>query len=298
MRKRIWLLVLAGMASCVCNAGAESTKVTAVLSRALAPYQEVIKGYGQDGTWDLVQVNLEGDVSQGRKIEQSISENKSQVVLALGTEALTALKNNWPTVPVVYSMVLEPYSSSDRRVAGVAIQIPQSEQMARLIKILPGVKKVGVIYNAAYSMKVIAQARDTAAVYDLNLIAIAVEKAEEVPAALASLSGAGVGVLWSVIDPTLMQPGVVTQIIHYALDHKLPFIGLTPFHVKAGALATFSIDYADIGAQAAELARKLLANQPAPNEMPRKIVIYVNPQTQKALGLDILSKLPEARPME
>jgi len=276
----------------VCGA----SKVMAVISRSLVPYQEALKGYEQSGTFEIEKVNLEGDVAKGRLIKG----DGKDVLLILGTEALTAIKDNWPDVPVVYTMVLEPYDAPGRRVSGVLMQVPLNEQIARIAKMFPDAKKIGVIYNPVYSKKAVNQAREMVGEFGMSLIPVAVEKPEEISAALANLRRAEVNVLWSVIDPTVAQPVAMSQMIKFSLDEKLPFIALANYHVKAGALATFGVDYNDIGAQTAALTRKMIETPGWHGriETPRKIVIYVNTETRKHLGLDRLSQYPEVRPIE
>lgn len=295
-----WLLGGLLTAALLPSNSAAASKVTVVLSRTLAPYQLALQGFQSQGDFAVQTLNLEGDTAKARSLPETVSMNGSDLVLAMGTEALTSVRENWPGCPVVYSMVLEEYDSPNRRVGGVLLQIPLEDQLARLAMIVPGAKKVGVIYNPAFSKKSIAQARELVGNYGLTLIPAAVEKPEEIPAALANLAGAEVNVLWTVLDPTVARPETAAQMIRFTLDHRLPFIALAAYHVKAGALATFSVDYTDIGAQTAALARRMAEKSDWHGrvERPRKIVIYYNPQTQKQLGLDGLPKLPEARLVE
>lgn len=273
---------------------AHAEKIIAVISRSLGPYQEALKGYEQESKLTVQEVNLDGDVSKGSQVTEMLSAEKADGVLAVGTEALAVLKMIPVSTPAFYTMVLEPLELPGRKTSGVLMQISVNDQMLNISKLLPAVKKVGVIYNPNSSKKSVNQAREVAGNYGLTLSPIAVENASEVSGALTNLTRDKVDAIWSVVDSTVAQPAVIGQIIQHAGSQKIPFIGLSVFHVKAGALAAFSVDFADIGTQTASLTKKVLAGGANKVETPRRIVIYVNAEVQKQLGLD-LSKAPNVQ---
>lgn len=274
-----------------------AARVVVIVGRTLSPYQEALSGVRANSTFQVQEINLEGDLKKGTQVLGSLTDGTCDLLMPCGTEALLLLKDRWPDLPVVYTMVLEAPAFSGPRTSGVLMQVPIQEQIARLPKMFPGVRKIGVLYNPVYTKKAVTQARELVAGYGLSLFPIAIEKPEEIPAALVNLTRAEVEVLWSVIDPTTTQPAAMAQIIPYTLAHKLPFIALASYQVKAGALACFGVDYRDIGMQTAEVAKRMLSTSRGGGrvEPPRKVVLYVNPQTQKALGLDALSRLPEVQ---
>ncbi len=298
MKRRAWViwvgLVVASLTGAQPGAAA---RVVVIVSRTLTPYQEAVSGVRTNSAFQVQELNLDGDLKKGAELLGALPAGSYDLLMPCGTEALLLLKDRWPDLPVVYTMVLEAPAFAGPRTSGVLMQVSIQEQIARLPKMFPGAKKVGVLYNPLYTKKAVTQARDLVTGYGLTLFPIAIEKPEEIPAALANLTGAEVQVLWSVIDPTTTQPAAMAQIIPYALNHKLPFIALASYQVKAGALACFGVDYRDIGMQTAEMAKRMLSTSKGGGrvESPRKVVLYVNPQTQKALGLDTLSSLPEVQ---
>ncbi|NTV51857.1 MAG: hypothetical protein HGA76_02415 [Candidatus Firestonebacteria bacterium] len=275
---------------------AAESKVVAVLSRALAPYETALKNFQQDGRFAVQVVNLEGDMSKIGEIQAALAAEKPVAVLALGTEAVNAIKNSPPPgSALIFSMILDPMEIPGRKVSGVVMQIPTGEQFARLAKMLPGAKRVGVVYNPKFSKKSILQARDVVGQYGMSLMPIAVENFDEIPGALSNLTNDKVDVLWSVVDNLVAQPSAISQIIEHAHNEKVPFIGLSMYHVKAGALAAFAVDYSDLGKQTAELTAKVVAGEASNRiETPRKIVAYVNDTVQKQLGLN-LSDFPDVQ---
>ena len=134
----------------------------------------------------------------------------------------------------------------------------------------------------------------------MSLVPISVESVGEVPSALSKMKEGNIEVLWSVVDKTAAQPSAIEQEIKFSLENRIPFIGLSVFHVKAGALVAFSVDYSDLGAQTAVLAKRLLAGSEAAGrvETPRKVIIYLNVETQRRLGLKNLTALPEIQAVQ
>jgi putative ABC transport system substrate-binding protein len=294
MRKQLCTLIGACLALAGSAAPALATKVAVIFSRSMPPYQEALRGFEQSGFTDTAVLNLEGSAANVPVVLKDVAEARPDGVLIFGAEAFNALKAGLPNVPVVYALVLEPLEGPNRT-AGVLMQIPVEDQIDRIRRLLPGVRKVGVVYNPAYSLKTINQARQLVDAAQMTLVPIAVESVGEIPSALNKMAESGIDVLWSVVDKTVAQPVAVEQMIKFSLERKVPFIGLSVFHVKAGALAALSVDYADLGQQTGLLAKRVLDGTVSSGkvETPRKVIIYVNGETQRRLGLKNLVQLPE-----
>ncbi len=285
----------AGVALCAWQAGA-AEKVAVVLSRSVAPYLEAAKGLQQEASFETVAVNLEGDLAGGRKIMSRYQPAQIRVVVPIGTEAVLTTRELNAEIPIVYTMIMDPPVIPNHEAGGVVIKIPLDEQFAKIQKMFPNVKRVGVIYNPRYSTQDINQARQLVRQYQLTLHPIAVDDQDKVPDALRKLTADEVDLLWMVADKTVAHPAVVQQLILHAAQENLPLIGLSMYHVKAGALAAFSVDFQDIGAQTADYARRVLAQGMSGEvETPRKIIVYVNPKMQKQLGIEDLSVFPEVK---
>jgi putative ABC transport system substrate-binding protein len=286
--KTLRVLSVSLLLGLVLGTAASAGKVVVVLSRTLGPYEEALKSFQQDGRFTVKVVNLEGDMAKAGEIQDAVAAEKPEAVLAFGTEAVNGIKLNPPSVPLVYSMILEPAEIPGKKIAGVVMQIPTAEQFERLSKMIPGAKRIGVLYNPKFSKKIITQARDVVGQHGLALMPIAVENPGEIQGALSNLTKDKVDVLWSVVDNMVAQPAVIGQIIEHARAQKLPFIGLSVYHVKAGALAAFTVDYSDIGRQTADLTAKVTAGESLNRtESPRRVIVFVNDAVQKSLSLDL-----------
>jgi putative ABC transport system substrate-binding protein len=194
-------------------------------------------------------------------------------------------------------MVLNPLASgfvrsmnsSGNNLTGASLDIPIRAQFEALRSVLPSVRKVGVLYNPQETESVVQQARETAREMGLELVAVAVDSEEKVPEALGAL-GKSVDALWSVADSTIFSSGSMQFILLHTLRNKIPFMGLSPSFVKAGALLALDADYQEVGAQCGALAVKILAGE-APTALPvatpQKATLHVNLKTAEVIGLKI-----------
>ncbi len=268
-------------------------KIALVLSRSWVPYQEAELGFKSQLSTNIQTFNMEGNLEKGQQIMSAIKPGAYDLLVCIGSEALGAAEKYLPApIPVVYTMVLDRHQLTGKKFGGVVMQISLKDQFDRMLKLLPKVQKIGVIYNPAYSQQTINQARSLVKKYNLQLIPIAVDKANQVPMALDKLKTGKVDAIWSVVDTTMTQPQVMKQVIDFTLGAKIPFIGLSIYQVKAGALMAFSMDFRDVGEQSAQLADKMLKSKATTGiETPRVVVTYINPLTQKKLGLNITTQM-------
>jgi putative ABC transport system substrate-binding protein len=103
--------------------------------------------------------------------------------------------------------------------------------------------------------------------------------------------------LWAVADSTVFASDrAIEFLLRKTLEYRLPFMGLSPGFVKAGALLALSVDYTDVGAQCGEQAVHVLAGR-APTSLPittpRRVTLYLNSHVAKTIGVVIPSRTME-----
>ena len=107
--------------------------------------------------------------------------------------------------------------------------------------------------------------------------------------ALRTLDG-NVDALWSVADSTVFSSGSTEFILLHTLRNRIPFMGLSPAFVKAGALMALAAVYQEVGAQCGEHAvRIFLGDHPSslPITIPQEVTMYLNLKTAEIIGLKI-----------
>ena len=190
----------------------------------------------------------------------------------------------------VASGLVQSLQASGNNLTGASLDIPVEVQFATLKAVLPAVKTVGVLYNPQETGKVIRAAAPVAAAMGLELIAMPLSSTEKLQETLEQQKKK-LEALWSVADSTVFASDrAIEFLLRKTLEYKLPFMGLSPGFVKAGALLALSVDYADVGAQCGEQAAQVLAGRPPsllPVTIPRKVTLYLNLTVAKAIGVAI-----------
>jgi putative ABC transport system substrate-binding protein len=260
---------------------------------ALKSLRRTLKEKGYEATFEEYQLPEEG---KGDTLS-AIRKKNPRLFVALGSAAASQVSKAVKNTPVVFCMALNPVASgfirsmasSGNNLTGASLDIPVHLQFEALRSIVPTAKKVGVIYNPQETESVVQQARKTAREVGLDLIAISIASEDKVPAALRSLDK-NIDALWSVADSTIFSPGSVEFILLHTLRNRIPFMGLSPAFVKAGALMALEADYQEVGAQCGGLAARILTGDPPsslPITTPQKITLHVNLKTAETIGLKI-----------
>lgn len=264
---------------------------------ALKSFKETLKRKGYD--LNVEELVLKEDTKQKDSILSKIRRKNPPLIVTLGSAATAFISERIKDTPVVFCMVLNPMASgfirsmneSGNNLTGASLDIPLGVQFEALRSVIPSLRKVGVIYNPQETGSVIQQATKVAKEMGLELVSIPISSEEEVPKAVRTLGGR-VDALWSVADSTVFSSGSTEFILLHTLRNGIPFMGLSPAFVKAGALMALAADYQEVGVQCGELAVRVLSgDHPSslPITMPQTITLYLNLKTAEIIGLKIPS---------
>jgi putative ABC transport system substrate-binding protein len=173
---------------------------------------------------------------------------------------------------------------------GILLEVPVDRQFKEMRSVLPGLKRLGVLYDPDKTGDLVEDARRVARSFGVDLITRVVHSEKEVPAMLRTLMPQ-IDALWLIPDSTVLTEESISFLLTTTLDSNIPVIGFSSELVRSGALVGLSVNYEDIGRQAAILARKLLSSQlKAPGSFaPEKFRLALNLKTSKFLGVQISS---------
>jgi putative ABC transport system substrate-binding protein len=267
--------------------------VTVLLSQDAAPYRSALGGF-QDQLKTTapgaeIVVRVLGPARDIAPLVSALHGEQPTLLLALGSAAVEVARQVGD-VPVVAGMVLRPSDVlRGTQFTGVFLEFPSEVEFRYLERILPGQRRVAVLYNAAQNQQSIDGAGRAARAAGLELLARKVTAPSDIPAMLQSLTN-NADVLWGLADTLVLTPETARPILLFSLQNRIPFVGLSAPWVKAGAVYALERDYADIGRQCAELAGEVLGGQaPAslPPVPPRKILYLINRRTADQLKLTI-----------
>jgi putative ABC transport system substrate-binding protein len=272
---------------------AAASRVSALVSQDAPQYRAALEGFeaalkqSSPGTEVVVHIMTPG--TDPAALAGTVRAEGPVLILALGSAAVETARQVGD-VPVVAGMVLRPADVlRGPRFTGVFLEFPSDVEFHFLARILPGQRRVAVLYNAAQNQGSIDLADRSARSAGLELLARKVSAPADIPATLQSLSNHA-DVLWGLADTLVLTRETAGPILLFSLQNRIPFVGLSAPWVKAGAVYALERDYGDIGRQCAELAAQVLAGSaPAdlPPQSPRRVLYLINRRTADQLKLTI-----------
>lgn len=262
------------------------------------------KGYVEGKNLTVDYQNAQGDQSILQSIAQKFASAKLDLVLAIATPSAQAMAAVTKDVPILITAVTDPVeahlvNSMDKpgtNVTGTTDMNPIKEQFDLVIKLVPTVKKVGIIYNAGEvnSQVQVKLAKKLAVDLGLEVVEATVTTSADVLQASQSL----VGKVDTIYVPTdNMVVSAAQSVVQVANKNKIPIISGESSVVDKGALGTIGINYGKLGKQTGDMALRIL-NGEKPQDMAiesqKEFDTVLNQSTIDLLGLkvpqDILSK--------
>jgi len=227
-------------------------------------------------------------------------QQKVDLLLAGGTEPLRALKKATATIPIVMAASGDPVGTGlvaglarpGANVTGLSTLAPElTGKRLELIKaIVPALSEVAILSNQANPHRLLefAWAGNSAQVLGLRLILYTVLDAKEVPSTLLTMTRAHAQAVVLLGDPLLFAHR--TEVAEIAVKSAIPLLSDQAAYVEAGALFSYSANFADLYRQAARYADQILKGaKPAdlPVQQATRFELVINLKTAKALGITI-----------
>src|SRR5690606_34667704 len=141
----------------------------------------------------------QGDMTLVRAIAEKFVQNQYDMIYAITTPSLLAVANLTKDIPIVFagvrdpvgSQVVESFERPGGNITGTSHWVPVSEQIKLVQEIMPGVERIGIVYNAGElnSRIQVEEARDWAAARGITLVERTVSSTAEVQQATQSLVG-------------------------------------------------------------------------------------------------------------
>lgn len=233
------------------------------------------------------------------EVSPSASELPTQlsgasVIVAIGQQAFSAAQRAAPTKPVVYCLALGTGVASSQTVTGIPMEADPAVVFGHIRALSPSVKRVGLLYNRAGGDAFVAYARKAAAGSGLELVAAGVASPEQVKPILGSIAGR-IDALWLPPEPRLFNREVFSYVLSTTSERKLPLFAFLDSFTEAGAFASVSPDYEDIGFRAGKLAAEIVARSaeertPVPPPVFAPGRLSINVKTAQALGITVPEK--------
>ena len=250
--------------------------------------------------YEADQQNASGEQVNCMTIAEKLVNDGNDLILAIATPAAQAVAGVTEEIPILLTAVTDPAASglvNDNanpgvNVSGTSDLTPVKEQIQLLQQILPEAKTVGLLYCSAESNSEIqiAMAKEACDAAGLAYEEYTVPGSNEIQTVVESMVGE-VDVIYTPTD-NVIAAGMAT-VAMIASDNNIPCICGEAGMVEAGGLATYGIDYFQLGYMAGEQAIEILVNDADITTMPigylpaERCELTVNKTTADALGIDI-----------
>ena len=273
------------------------------LDAAVAGFKAAVEESGLDVTFD--EKNAFGDASMLASIAGTFKEDGTDLVLAVGTQAAQACASAMTDVPVLFTAVTDPvdaqlidsWEAPGANVTGTSDKNPVDEQIELIGEIVPDVKTVGIVYSPgeANSVVQVGWVKEAADKMGIEVVESSATAATEVQQAAQSLASAGVDAIYVPTDNTVVAS--LETVIQVGEDNQIPVFGAEGDSVARGTIATYGLDYYQLGYETGLMAVQILRDGDAPSDVPVTSVsdpaLYLNLGAADRMGAPIPAELVE-----
>ena len=250
--------------------------------------------------YDADQQNASGEQSTCQTIAEKFANDGKDLIFCIATPAAQAAAGVTSDIPIVVTAVTDPAASGlcdtndapGGNVTGTSDLTPVKEQIELLQQILPDAKTVGILYCSAEANSIIQadMAKEACEAAGLEYKDYTVSSSNEIQTVVESM----VGKVDAIYTPTdnMIAAGMAT-VAMIANDNGIPTICGEEGMVQSGGLATYGIDYFELGYLAGQQAAAILKGEAEPATTPigylsaDECSLAVNEETAAALNIDI-----------
>ncbi|RNC67917.1 MAG: ABC transporter substrate-binding protein [Desulfuromonadales bacterium] len=282
------LVILTMLLVLFAGSGEAAQKVLALQSLRVAPYDEVLRGVRSvvNGTFKKLVIS---DM-EGLDIAKAVRQERPDVILAIGADALTKVKKI-KDIPVVYLMVLDPQNTLTvgNNITGIGMNIPPERQAAALQGALPRLKKIGIPYNPSQTGALAKRTQAVAKGLGIETIAREVRTPRDVLTAVEGMKG-DIDALWMLPDITVAAPETIEYLLLFSLNNRIPILTFSDKYVEMGAFMALDIDPYDLGRQGGDMVKRILGGASpgaVPRTEPRSAIVTVNSKIARKLGINL-----------
>ena len=272
-----------------------------------ASYKGFVDGLKDAGYVDGVNIKIDYENAQGEQsncvtIADKLVSKRSNLIFAIATPAAQAVANKTSTIPVLVTAVTDPKTAglvesnkmSGTNVSGTSDLTPVDAQIDLIKKIVPSAKKVGLLYcsseeNSRFQINIAKEACKGAG---LSFVDATVSNTNEVQQVVQSLVGK-VDAIYCPTDNMIASSMATVSLV--TTEAKIPVICGESGMCQSGGLATYGINYYELGKQTAKMAVEIFANGKKPAQMPiqylDKCDFMYNKEVADAIGVKIPADL-------
>lgn len=245
------------------------------------------------------QQNASGEQANCITIAEKFVNDRNDLILAIATPAAQAAAGLTSEIPILVTAVTDPAQAGlvdsneipGGNISGTSDLTPVKEQIELLNQLLPDAANVGILFCSAESNSEIQAAMAREALDELGIAHTdyTVSSSNEIQQVVESM----IGKVDAIYAPTdnMIAAGMAT-VGMVANDNGIPVICGEIGMVSQGGLATYGIDYYQLGYMTGEQAVAILRDGADTASMPigylsvKRCELTINDETAELLGID------------
>ncbi len=251
--------------------------------------------------------NAQANMGTATQIAQQMIGEEADLLIAIATPSAQACAQALSKAPdslkrpLLFTAVTDPVAAGlvkdlnhpGGMITGVSDLLPVKEHLEMVATFIPGLKRLGVLYNSgeANSKATVASIKELSRKLGFDVVEGTASKTAEVYQAAKSLVGR-VDAIFIPTDNTIIS--ALESVIKVGTQNKLPVFAADVDSVTRGAVAAMGFDYYKHGLQTGAMVERILSGaspKDIPVEFQKKLELHINVKYSKMMGVTPPSEL-------
>jgi putative tryptophan/tyrosine transport system substrate-binding protein len=268
--------------------------VIVLIERGASTYRQTADGFRNALAESIDSEEIE--IDEGGRLSKNIrpqsSRNPPDLIVAIGTRASRAAIQQLHDVPILYCLTLAPRSPSDKAkyVGGMVLDVPLTRQLEGIRKVLPNLRRVGIVYDELSSGAEVKQARRLGLQVISRNARTPLEAEKQINDLFHNVLEPG-DAFWLLWDPVAANPANFRTLVELSLKNKVALIAPARPFVEAGAFLSVGADYELAGKQLALMTEAVLAGNASPGDFkavaPKEVTLTINGEVARQIGVPL-----------
>lgn len=254
-------------------------------------------GYVEGKNLKVKYQSAQGNTSTAAQIARQFIGEKPDAIVAIATPSAQAVVAATKSIPVVFAAITDPVAAqlvkgkepSGTNVTGVSDVLELQPQIDLIKKIVPNVKKVGVVYNPgeANSAVVVKQLKAILKDQGITLVEASAPRSVDVSSAARSLIGK-VDAIYTTTDNNVVS--AYEALVKVGNEADIPLIASDTASVERGAVAALGLNYYNLGEQSGALVTRIFKGEKAGDiayETSKNLSLHLNKKAAAAQGVTL-----------
>ncbi len=266
------------------------------------------RGYVQGKNLNVDYQNANGNMPTQQQIAKKFLGGNHDVLVPITTPTSQAMVAVTKDIPIVFATVTDPvkaklisqYKKPGGNVTGVSDAAPIGPQLDMFTKIVPGMKKIGFIYNPGLdnALATLGWMKEQGATRGIEVVESPAPTTNEVILATKKLVGK-VDAIYVPNDTTVVA--ALEAIVKVGWDTDTPVFAGETGAVGRGVIGSVGLDYIAVGRVAGEMVADILDGKKVGDidaviayKTLTKFKVYINKGSAAKMGVTIPAELLES----